>query len=211
MSLACFVLGKFCYLQVLTVSFMIERRCFYLLIAITRNFIQYMLGLWRATITCPAALREITSSDYVHDGIDFDTFNTSGIGNGNLLFENEPSFVLLQSNADINTDLLPNDQKYLASRNWLSKLSNWLSKLSSCHTSNQITFQELTRIDPDSKVHGANMGPTWVLSAPDGPHVGPMNLAIRGSVEYSSSGVDYLKRLPHAHETSRKGFDAGMT
>ena len=23
------------------------------------------------------------------------------------------------------------------------------------------------------------MGPTWVLSAPDGPHVGPMNLAIR--------------------------------
>ena len=24
------------------------------------------------------------------------------------------------------------------------------------------------------------MGPTWVMSAPDGPHVGPMNLAIRG-------------------------------
>ena len=34
---------------------------------------------------------------------------------------------------------------------------------------------------PDSKLHGANMGPTWVLSAPDGPHVGPMNLAMRGS------------------------------
>ena len=32
--------------------------------------------------------------------------------------------------------------------------------------------------NPDSKVHGANMGPTWVLPAPDGPHVGPMNLAI---------------------------------
>ena len=31
---------------------------------------------------------------------------------------------------------------------------------------------------PDSKVHGANMGPTWNLSAPDGPHVGPMNLAM---------------------------------
>ena len=31
---------------------------------------------------------------------------------------------------------------------------------------------------PDSKVHGANMRPTWVLSAPDGPHVGPMNLDI---------------------------------
>ena len=33
--------------------------------------------------------------------------------------------------------------------------------------------------NPDSKVHGANMGPTWVLSAPDRPYVGPMNLAIR--------------------------------
>ena len=33
------------------------------------------------------------------------------------------------------------------------------------------------RYYPDSKVHGANMGPTLVLSVPDGPHVGPMNLA----------------------------------
>ena len=31
---------------------------------------------------------------------------------------------------------------------------------------------------PDSKVHGANMEPIWVLSARDGPHVGLMNLAI---------------------------------
>ena len=31
---------------------------------------------------------------------------------------------------------------------------------------------------PDSKVNGAHMGPTWVLSAPGGPHFGPMNLAI---------------------------------
>ena len=31
---------------------------------------------------------------------------------------------------------------------------------------------------PDSKVHGANMGPTWVLSAPYGHHVGPTNLAL---------------------------------
>ena len=30
---------------------------------------------------------------------------------------------------------------------------------------------------PDDKVHGANMGPTWALV---GPHVGPINLAIRG-------------------------------
>ena len=31
---------------------------------------------------------------------------------------------------------------------------------------------------PDNKVHGANTGPTWVLSAPDGPHVSLMNLVI---------------------------------
>ena len=31
---------------------------------------------------------------------------------------------------------------------------------------------------PDSNVHGANMGPTWLLSSPGGPHVDPMNLAI---------------------------------
>ena len=38
---------------------------------------------------------------------------------------------------------------------------------------------------PDKKVHGANMGPTWVLLAPNGPPVGPTNLAI--SVDYTSA------------------------
>ena len=36
---------------------------------------------------------------------------------------------------------------------------------------------------PDSKVHGASMGPTWVLSAPNGTHIGPMNLAIMAVAE----------------------------
>ena len=31
---------------------------------------------------------------------------------------------------------------------------------------------------PDSKVHGANVGPTWDRQDPGGPHVGPMNFAI---------------------------------
>ena len=54
---------------------------------------------------------------------------------------------------------------------------------------NKITFLRLPKLFkalesywlkryPDSKVHGANMGPTWVLSAPDEPHVGPMNFVI---------------------------------
>ena len=43
--------------------------------------------------------------------------------------------------------------------------------------------------NPDSKVHGANMGPTWVLSAPDGPHVGPINLAIRKNYRIEVTAV----------------------
>ena len=31
---------------------------------------------------------------------------------------------------------------------------------------------------PDSKVHGANMGPIWGRQDPGGPHVGPMTFAI---------------------------------
>ena len=31
---------------------------------------------------------------------------------------------------------------------------------------------------PDSKVHGASMGPAWGRQDPGGPHVGPMNFAI---------------------------------
>ena len=46
---------------------------------------------------------------------------------------------------------------------------------------------------PDSKVHGTTMGPTWVLSAPDGPHVSPMNLAIRiGLALFSHILQDYF-------------------
>ena len=33
-------------------------------------------------------------------------------------------------------------------------------------------------IIPDSKVHGANMGPIWGRQDPGGPHAGPMNFAI---------------------------------
>ena len=31
-----------------------------------------------------------------------------------------------------------------------------------------------------TKFMGPTWDPSWVLSAPDGPHVGPMNFAIRG-------------------------------
>ena len=38
-------------------------------------------------------------------------------------------------------------------------------------------FQKLKNF-PDSKVHGANMGPIWGRQDPGGPHVDPMNFAI---------------------------------
>ena len=49
--------------------------------------------------------------------------------------------------------------------------------------SNIYDHAKLHRKIPDSKVHRAIMRPTWVLSAPDGPHVDPMNLDIRGDDE----------------------------
>ena len=52
----------------------------------------------------------------------------------------------------------------------------WLSK-DSANARNWVCIFSITY--PYSKVHGANMGLTWVLSAPDWPLVGPMNLAIR--------------------------------
>ena len=54
---------------------------------------------------------------------------------------------------------------------------------------------------PDSKVHGANMGPTWVLSAPDGPHVGPMKLAI-GVVLYFLKTIQHAKGQSTQHMTT---------
>ena len=39
-------------------------------------------------------------------------------------------------------------------------------------------FRHLDQDNPDSKVHGANMGPIWGRLDPGGPHVGPMNLAV---------------------------------
>ena len=56
---------------------------------------------------------------------------------------------------------------------------------------------------PDSKVHGANMGPTWVLSAPDGPHVGSMDLAIRVVNIGSAPGHHYLNQCWHMVNCTR--------
>ena len=47
---------------------------------------------------------------------------------------------------------------------------------------------------PDSKVHGANVGPIWGRQDPGGPHVGPMNLAIWDVAIFSFYVVPFSKK-----------------
>ena len=46
------------------------------------------------------------------------------------------------------------------------------------YTVNEKWVHFISMAIPDSKIHGTNMGPTWDLSAPDGPHAGSINFAI---------------------------------
>ena len=45
----------------------------------------------------------------------------------------------------------------------------------------------------------ANMGPTWVLSSPGGPHIGPMNLTIRVCIQHCIT----VARAEHQSEFKR--------
>ena len=47
-----------------------------------------------------------------------------------------------------------------------------------CCCSVQLCRCKDTFVTPDSKVHGANMGPIWGRQDPGGPHVRPMNLVV---------------------------------
>ena len=61
---------------------------------------------------------------------------------------------------------------------------------------------ELCGSHPDIKVHWANMGSTWDLSAPDGPHVGPINLVIRAVTDSITSTIvaTFVKRIMSSFE-----------
>ena len=58
---------------------------------------------------------------------------------------------------------------------------------------NKTRVNPCTNFDPDSKAHGFNMGPIWVLSVPDGPHVGPMDFAIWGVISLSPSAYTLVR------------------
>ena len=92
---------------------------------------------------------------------------------------------IMVSHITVNLAVCPNNLKH--QRNiksphyWLCEGNpqvTWVFSLTKA--SNAIVSRLLCYHDPDSKVHGAYMGPTWVLSAPGGPNVGPMILAIWG-------------------------------
>ena len=78
-------------------------------------------------------------------------------------------------------------------------------KAGSCFNINAVFFGVgiaiLDRRNPDNKFHGANMGPTWVLSASDGPYVGPMKLAIRGI--YRGISNNYVTASLHWNDSCR--------
>ena len=55
-----------------------------------------------------------------------------------------------------------------------SAITHWCEPYTWYVTDEKLMVQMI----PDSKVHGANMGPIWGRQDPGGPHVGPMNFAI---------------------------------
>ena len=64
------------------------------------------------------------------------------------------------------------DLTFLSQRSMYSIVTKW-------HWSgSELQYDALDYTDPDSKDHGANMGPIWGRQDPGGPHVGPMNHAI---------------------------------
>ena len=71
------------------------------------------------------------------------------------------------------------DRAYLLE--WSQLRRFWKSHV--CHTADATCYGMGSKVKtfhivPDSKVHGANMGPIWGRKEPGGPHVGPINFAI---------------------------------
>ena len=60
------------------------------------------------------------------------------------------------------------------------------------------------KVHPDSKVHGANMGPTWVLLAPDEPHVGRWTLLLGTGLQHEKS---LFLKIPHVSMYSNSDDD----
>ena len=80
---------------------------------------------------------------------------------------------------------------------WMKHLQKFSLATDYIDTVNSINQMLTHKYTPQiAKFIGANMGPTWVLSAPDGPHVGPMNLAISDmSLNVDITGSSWESRM----------------
>ena len=67
--------------------------------------------------------------------------------------------------------------------------------------------QRLLSEYPDYKARVAHMGRTWFLSAPGGPHVGPINLATGTDLHESECFYCLVKRRtgPLVHDSPQRG------
>ena len=72
----------------------------------------------------------------------------------------------------------------------------WSSTTRWCDICGQNGWRVVVIRFPDSKVHGAHMGPIWVLSAPNGPHGGPIKLAIWVAMTFRSMWVRLSTAFP---------------
>ena len=68
------------------------------------------------------------------------------------------------------------------------------------HYNTTVLSTVLTKGTPDSKVHGANMGPIWDRQDPAVPHVGPMNLVLWDLIA-RLGGFDTRHLYNHTFET----------
>ena len=67
-------------------------------------------------------------------------------------------------------------------------------------------------VSPDNNVHGANMGHTWVLSAPDGPQFGPMSLAIGVLKEkmHVNLSISEIRRMNSMDKVLKRNTDFAL-
>ena len=82
--------------------------------------------------------------------------------------------VILPSAMEVTLNDMDENRHYQTTRKWRPNISRLAP---CCELGHALAWLQCHL--PDSKAHGAHMEPTWVLLAPDGPHVGPMNLDIR--------------------------------
>ena len=154
-----------------------------LLLASTSSWTNNWVGADARPLMWRQRNKMLRKAALLYEAIPYNTFRPELYGHYLAGDITSPKPIIIQSN-DIPTSPFENlcikEQNTLWYRHWImTLLLNLLLKV------------------PDSKVHGANMGPTWVLSAPDGPMLAPWNLL--SGVRWNKSAIHLFsckKRCP---------------